>query len=85
MPLATWIHYRDEYLDANIALKGRGRRANQCAGCEMESPSYRCRDCHGLRMYCRGCILQKHVSEPLHVLEVCTVLLSPYVSQTNSV
>ena len=71
-PLLTWKHYRDEYLDACLALDGRGHhnRFSTCSGCPQSNPSFRCRDCFRLTLYCKACIVHRHHNEPLHFLEV---------------
>ena len=71
-PLLTWKQYRDEYLDACLTLDGRGRhyKCSTCAICQKSNPTFRCRDCFGLSLYCKACILNHHRNEPLHFLEV---------------
>lgn len=77
-PLLTWKQYRDKYIDACLTLDGRGRNNRCCTGskCQRSDPTFRCRDCFGLALYCKACIINHHRNEPLHILEV--LLLQPY-------
>ncbi|KAJ7085995.1 hypothetical protein B0H15DRAFT_923193 [Mycena belliarum] len=41
----------------------------QCPGCGGKSklrPRFRCGDCHGQVLYCRDCIVKRHLENPLH-------------------
>lgn len=80
-PLLTWKQYRDKYLDACLVLDGRGRHHQCCtsSGCQQSNPTFRCRDCFGLALYCKACIIDHHRNGPLHFLEVWR----PHYSDTN--
>ncbi|KAF9490826.1 hypothetical protein BDN71DRAFT_1399289, partial [Pleurotus eryngii] len=69
--LLTWkATYHQKYLDATLLLEGRGRHDFKgCTYCESPDPLYRCIDCHGHWLYCAECIVERHRSEPLHLLE----------------
>jgi hypothetical protein len=83
-PLLTWTGYRERYLDAILCLEGRGSGTSKgCATCGKPDPIYRCRDCHLHRLMCQECILDRHSSEPLHVIEVCIDILSKALELTN--
>ncbi|KAK7025589.1 hypothetical protein VNI00_015882 [Paramarasmius palmivorus] len=73
-PLLSWKeHYRDHYLDAMMVVEGRGRFfTDTCCRCGENQPRYRCKDCFGLRMYCRSCVVLNHLTQPLHVIEEWT-------------
>ena len=69
----TWAQeFRGPYLDALLALDGRGRHPMKCTNisCPEENPMFRCRDCYGKWMYCEACILHQHRTSPLHWIEV---------------
>ena len=64
--------YRDQYLDACLALDGRGRHHAICttSECQEPNPTFRCQDCFSNVLYCKRCIVHHHHSEPLHIIEV---------------
>ncbi|KAJ6472931.1 hypothetical protein C8R47DRAFT_987653, partial [Mycena vitilis] len=37
-----------------------------CPGCKKEVPEFRCRDCHGNRLFCKACTVSRHCEHPLH-------------------
>ncbi|KAJ7805540.1 hypothetical protein B0H13DRAFT_2387657 [Mycena leptocephala] len=52
----------DTYLSEFIRLDGRGKaNIDWCPGCFGPNPAFRCRDCHGGAVYCKGCIVARHV------------------------
>ncbi|KAK7021051.1 hypothetical protein VNI00_017540 [Paramarasmius palmivorus] len=67
-PLLTWKEkHREQYLKNHLESEGRGRLHNGlCSSCNAPNPTYRCLDCFGLRMYCKGCLLRIHHDQPLH-------------------
>ncbi|KAG1846721.1 hypothetical protein C8R48DRAFT_750579 [Suillus tomentosus] len=70
-PLCQWIPERSSYLDEMIRLEGRGNDIlrDEC-NCKGEGKLlYRCRDCFGVGMMCRTCVLDKHTHNPLHRIE----------------
>jgi hypothetical protein len=70
-PLLTWRdQYREEYLRQCLTLEGRGRLWSGCTVCQLEPGLFRCRDCTACTVLCRGCALQSHAANPLHILEV---------------
>ncbi|KAJ7825807.1 hypothetical protein B0H14DRAFT_3088537 [Mycena olivaceomarginata] len=70
-PVKTWIPERDKYNDGLLQLKGRGPWWSQgCAQCHHPNPIWRCEDCFGNRLMCEACIIEKHLHEPLHLLQV---------------
>ncbi|KAG2746300.1 hypothetical protein P692DRAFT_201840978 [Suillus brevipes Sb2] len=59
-----------------IRLEARGDApwSHACHGlpdCANE-PTVRCRDCEGLQLYCRSCIMSLHSAMPLHNVEIWT-------------
>jgi hypothetical protein len=44
-----------------------------CATCLNERGIYRCQNCMG-QLLCKGCIVQTHLFNPLHVIEVCPAI-----------
>jgi hypothetical protein len=40
----------------------------------MGKPHYRCRDCLGETLLCGSCIVEGHVMNPFHRMEVCVFL-----------
>ncbi|KAJ7684861.1 hypothetical protein DFH06DRAFT_970627, partial [Mycena polygramma] len=39
---------------------------DKCPGCKKEVPEFRCRDCHGNRLFCKACTMSRHRENPLH-------------------
>ncbi|KAK6996428.1 CxC2 domain-containing protein [Favolaschia claudopus] len=69
-PVKTWIPMRDDYKDGLLQLKGRGPWwCKGCALCGHSDPTWRCDDCFGNRLLCRGCVIQQHRDQPLHLLQ----------------
>ncbi|KAJ7852858.1 hypothetical protein B0H13DRAFT_1904401 [Mycena leptocephala] len=49
--------------------------AYECSSeCEKtsEHPAYRCRECKGGLLFCRDCCVQRHLDNPLHIIEAWT-------------
>lgn len=76
MPIAQWADERDDYLDALMELEGRGRFQGECASCGEAQPAYHCKDCTHGALWCKGCIVLKHRLNPLHIVEVCSVIVT---------
>jgi len=72
VPLLQWIPERSSFLDEMIRLEGCGDEIPRgTCSCKGEEPLlYCCQDCFGVEMVCRACILQWHVHNPLHRVEV---------------
>ncbi|KAF8137969.1 hypothetical protein K438DRAFT_1638774, partial [Mycena galopus ATCC 62051] len=63
---------RNEFLDGLLRREGRGPwwvKGCMGEGCLELRAEYRCNDCFGSRLLCRGCVVQRHRDEPLHILE----------------
>ncbi|KAI0684667.1 hypothetical protein C8T65DRAFT_712959 [Cerioporus squamosus] len=67
-PLLLWSHHVDEYLAELLRLEGRGEHTGGCCTrCGQAGAGiYRCDDCANTSMFCAGCIVADHVSNPLH-------------------
>ncbi|EIW79765.1 hypothetical protein CONPUDRAFT_34829, partial [Coniophora puteana RWD-64-598 SS2] len=59
------------YLKELLRGEGRGEQVEQtvCSSCQASEPEFRCKDCFGGLLYCQGCIVKKHVENPLHRIE----------------
>ncbi|KAL0571201.1 hypothetical protein V5O48_010766 [Marasmius crinis-equi] len=72
-PVPAWAaNARDDFLDYNLILEGRGRlftKQGKCARCPSERASFRCKTCWGFRVVCKGCLVAKHEDDPLHHIE----------------
>ncbi|KAI0682359.1 hypothetical protein C8T65DRAFT_597017, partial [Cerioporus squamosus] len=66
--LLLWSHHVDEYLAELLRLEGRGEHTGGCCTrCGQAGAGiYRCDDCANTSMFCAGCIVADHVSNPLH-------------------
>ncbi|KAF7340634.1 C2H2-type domain-containing protein [Mycena sanguinolenta] len=66
--LAHWVHnYRDPYLRILITRDGTMGQDGVCS-CGKTS-KYRCIECFGGEMVCRGCIVERHRLQPLCRIE----------------
>ena len=67
-----WKQYIQLFLDEMIRLDGRGNTADQgiCGRCQVQPPSYRCRDCDFDKLCCHECVVSMHLRTPLHRIEV---------------
>jgi hypothetical protein len=64
-PLQDWAtHHRQTYLNELIRHNGRAGLKN-CAECEGNG-LYKCKDCFGSQLLCRGCFFEWHTRLPLH-------------------
>ena len=74
-PLMTWKQYQQEYLDVCLMLDGCGWHNGYCASalCPWPGPVFCCGVCFGYGLYCKACIIEGHHTEPLHIIEVCTL------------
>lgn len=66
---------REEFLRKLIRLEGRGG-IDVCTICKTGLAKYRCHDCLALDLYCKDCLLSRHVNQPLHNIKV-----RPYIMQ----
>ncbi|KIK33966.1 hypothetical protein CY34DRAFT_98770, partial [Suillus luteus UH-Slu-Lm8-n1] len=72
-PLLQWLPERSAFLDEIIRLEGRGSegtRLNCCCGTDNATHLYRCRDCFGVEMVCLTCVVHRHLSNPLHRIDM---------------
>ncbi|KAJ6514876.1 hypothetical protein C8R47DRAFT_961701 [Mycena vitilis] len=71
-----WLRLlRDIYLAQMLRRDGRGdAKTDACPRCKNADaiPIYRCADCTGATLYCKSCCVEKHVDNPLHIIEKWT-------------
>ncbi|KAJ7019709.1 hypothetical protein C8F04DRAFT_975338 [Mycena alexandri] len=69
----NWLRrFRDMYLIQLLRRDGcAGASTELCPGCsdDRKTPMYRCRECTGGVLLCSECCLDKHIDNPLHVIE----------------
>ncbi|EIM83119.1 uncharacterized protein STEHIDRAFT_63972, partial [Stereum hirsutum FP-91666 SS1] len=67
--LYTWLRFRQDYLDKLMRSEGRGFSCGQntCSRCHRADILYRCKDCSGGEMFCKGCTVEEHSLLPLHI------------------
>ena len=75
--------WRDQFLQEILRLEGTGGRPLQCTVCS-ESAHLRCQDCFGLDLFCESCLLEAHVRQPFHRIEVRLSPLSHYLPDAIS-
>ncbi|KAJ7830049.1 hypothetical protein B0H14DRAFT_2366095 [Mycena olivaceomarginata] len=62
---------RDIFLIQLLRRDGRGTvNTEECPGCHKpgNNPIYRCQECAGGVLLCKGCCVDKHTDNPLHVI-----------------
>ncbi|KAG1856516.1 hypothetical protein C8R48DRAFT_749130 [Suillus tomentosus] len=63
-------HTAAAFLDEMLCLEGRGfegqRSHCQCGSVDL---SFRCKECFGMVMYCKECVIEHHRCLPLHIVE----------------
>ena|ERR1700722_5993886 len=65
------IQHRQSYLDEMLHHDGHtGERC--CIKCGGDG-LYKCKDCFGLPLLCRDCLVQAHIHLPFHQVLVCTL------------
>ncbi|KAF7983602.1 hypothetical protein HWV62_20507 [Athelia sp. TMB] len=72
-PLRTWLNFRNDQLDERMRFEGRGNKMHDdtCPGCHgMNIGTYRCEDCFGRELLCRGCCVARHATMPFHRIKV---------------
>ncbi|KAJ7923563.1 hypothetical protein B0H13DRAFT_1864713 [Mycena leptocephala] len=70
----------DRYLREFLRLDGPGDATEiLCPGCKIApdeegylAPAYRCRECFGGLLFCRKCVVERHMSNPLHLINAWT-------------
>ncbi|KAJ7201967.1 hypothetical protein B0H12DRAFT_1036111, partial [Mycena haematopus] len=63
---------RDIFLIQLLRREGRGAAADKpCPNCldAANPPLFRCQECAGGVLLCRGCCVDKHADNPLHVIQ----------------
>lgn len=71
--MTDWLlNDRETFLDELIWHQGLGASTepDPCNDCKVGLGVYRCMECMGTPMYCKGCLLTRHGSSPLHRIEV---------------
>ncbi|KAJ7831464.1 hypothetical protein B0H14DRAFT_3464063 [Mycena olivaceomarginata] len=66
--LRHWVaNFRDDYLRVLVTREGL---MGQDSVCSCGQPAkYRCTECYGMRLLCRGCIVNGHITRPLCRIE----------------
>ncbi|KAG1788563.1 uncharacterized protein HD556DRAFT_1447773 [Suillus plorans] len=70
-PLLLWMNDRDMFLLELLRHEGRGNHtgATICWNCHLDVPQFRCTDCLGTELYCKGCIVTLHTRNPVHRIQ----------------
>ncbi|KAG1726204.1 hypothetical protein EDB19DRAFT_1592058, partial [Suillus lakei] len=62
-----WQSDAELFLEELIHLEGCGSHTQDSCFCgSNEPPLYRCKDCHGVELVCRQCVLYTHQWQPCH-------------------
>ncbi|KAF7367663.1 hypothetical protein MSAN_00830000 [Mycena sanguinolenta] len=74
--LRYWVaNFRDQYLRVLVTCEGPMQDEGVCS-CGANPKKYRCQDCYGPGMFCRGCIVEMHRLRPLCRIERWEQLLN---------
>ncbi|TFK60201.1 hypothetical protein BDN72DRAFT_750605, partial [Pluteus cervinus] len=69
-PLHSWMDVREEILTEELRHEGRmGFNSGVCPHCSKTIAAYRCKECEGGEILCKGCIVSSHQRNGLHVIE----------------
>ncbi|TFK60790.1 hypothetical protein BDN72DRAFT_778956, partial [Pluteus cervinus] len=74
-PLHAWVGDRDIFIAEDIRREGRmGSVYTTCPRCSnpQSTPYYRCKECEGYEVLCKGCIVEAHRHNGLHNIEAWT-------------
>lgn len=55
----------------------------RCMGCQVHEPTYRCKDCYGGSLFCQLCMVNTHLCNPLHRIEVSVTTLWEIFNQPD--
>ncbi|KAJ7157664.1 hypothetical protein C8R43DRAFT_883129, partial [Mycena crocata] len=76
-PLEEWVKLKkpQTYLDELVQLDGRNEYIDyaMCLACQKVPGIYRCKDCFTDDLYCKACLVTKHVDSPFHRVEVSSL------------
>jgi hypothetical protein len=74
-PMRQWLPLRGKFVAEFIRGAGRGGvDGGACSACGDRSPLFRCKDCFSIDLLCSGCMVKRHADNPLHVVEVRSIL-----------
>jgi hypothetical protein len=68
-PIQDWLCYRQQYVEELIRHDGRAGHFS-CAGCGEDDGRFKCQDCFGSWLFCKSCLLDRHVQLPFHRIQV---------------
>ncbi|TFK59627.1 hypothetical protein BDN72DRAFT_780475, partial [Pluteus cervinus] len=69
-PLKAWLDVREDFLLEDIRREGpMGYDCFLCCLCQGPSAIYRCKECEGNELVCKGCIVSSHKRNGLHMIE----------------
>ncbi|KAJ7581672.1 hypothetical protein C8J56DRAFT_1006010 [Mycena floridula] len=75
--MVRWKDFIPGFLDELCRWDGRGDGIwqTQCIDCGSPQPQFRCRDCFAVPLLCGTCIVNRHSSNPLHIIEHWDLIL----------
>ncbi|KAF7377997.1 CxC2 domain-containing protein [Mycena sanguinolenta] len=69
-PLRYWTtNYQDAYLRVLVTREGPLKQEQDTCSCGLNPRKYRCRECHGIEMLCKDCMVESHRIRPLCRIE----------------
>lgn len=72
-PNASWLPFRDVFLDEFLRHDGFADHEKRCTTCERSGDHilYKCTQCFGPMIHCKDCLVSSHSRLPLHKILVC--------------
>lgn len=65
-----WLPFRDTHVHELTQHEGWADLSKWCIQCLQADAAYKCDDCFGPTVHCRGCVVSVHVKLPLHCIKV---------------
>jgi len=67
---AEWPPFRDTHIHELTRHEGWADLSKRCIQCLQADAAYKCDDCFGPTVHCRGCVVSAHARLPLHRIKV---------------
>lgn len=67
---ADWLPFRDTHVHELTRHEGWADLSKRCIQCLQADAAYKCDDCFGPTVHCRGCVVSVHARLPFHRIKV---------------
>jgi hypothetical protein len=72
---AEWLPFRDTHVHELTRHEGWADLSKRCIQCLQAEAAYKCDDCFGPTVHCRGCVVSAHARLPFHRIKASWFLL----------